>query len=159
MCQFYSETKFCMCHLLPVFFMDNLFKTIVAQVLRKKRVKMITYPVILLCPAFYCVQHYIVSSTLLCPTHYCVQQNTVSTLTQRFFLPFMHVLSCCGCIMLRLLAPLFCFVFCLFSFEIEEGLLYLYSISSPLIITIHFFISFIQGRCFWKIVLRFKVVI
>ena len=88
MCQFFSETKFCMCHLLPVFFMDNLFKTIVAQVLRKKRVKMITYPVILLCPAFYCVQHYIVSSTLLCPTHYCVQQNTVSTLTQRFFFTF-----------------------------------------------------------------------
>ena len=39
----------------------------VTPVLRIIWVKMIFYPIISLCPAFYCVQHFTVSSTLLCP--------------------------------------------------------------------------------------------
>ena len=70
--------------------------TIVTSVLRIIRVKMITYLVILLRPAFYCVQHFTVSST------YCVQQNTASTLTQRFIcsnFTCQHaaVVLCCAC--------------------------------------------------------------
>ena len=97
----------------------------------------ITVSSILLCPVLYCVQHYTVSSTLMCPIHYYVQQNTVSRLTQRIFCsPFIHILSCCGRIMLRL-RLLFCFLFVKFFFaEIGEVLLYVYTISSHLIITI-----------------------
>ena len=51
--------------LFQLILMPNL--TILTPVLRIKWVKMITYPIILLCPAFYWSQHYTVSSTLSCP--------------------------------------------------------------------------------------------
>ena len=123
--QFCKIWKFFLFHVILMVFFPNYslwkMQPKITLVLRIMRVKMIlsSYGVFspLLCPALYCVQNFTVSSTMLCQIHYCVQQNTVSTLTQRIFCwPFMHILSCCGCIMLRLLAPLFCFVFCLFSF-------------------------------------------
>ena len=59
-------------------------------------VKMITYPVILLCPALYCVQHIIVSNKILCPKKYCVH-----TYPKVHLFP-LHMSTCCGRIMLRL---------------------------------------------------------
>ena len=50
----------------------------VTPVLRIIWVKRIFYQVISLCPAFYCVQHFTVSSSIMCQTHYCVQHIIVS---------------------------------------------------------------------------------
>ena len=49
---------------------EKIYK--VTPVLRIILVKMIFYPVISLCPAFYCVQHFTVSSSILKPTKYYV---------------------------------------------------------------------------------------
>ena len=60
------------------------------------------YPVILLCPEFYCEKHFSVFNTILCSAHYYVQQNSVSTLTPKIHFFTFHMWTCCGPIMLHL---------------------------------------------------------
>ena len=82
----------------------NLTK--VTPVLRIIWVKMIMYPVKLLCPALYRVQHITVSSTLLCLTKYCVHNYP------KFHLFTFRMSTCCIGIMLRLRSTLVfnCFI-------------------------------------------------